>query len=271
MTDTNKDLSIKEQLAAKNNPDAGKATVDTADDSIPAKNNDAAADDAPQEVPVELLAWAETYDISLDEAKSIGAAGLSRMRDRVDSEIANAAGKSVTGTTDAAKTEKLSLKLDEVEWGPNGREAMNALVDKINFLEGKLADVQGGVETSIKIGREARINSLLDAAKDYETVIGTGHARGRARVVDQIAVMEAGYKATGKPIPPDSQLVKAALAAVYPDHQTKLTSAKAVAKARDTQGQFISRPSQRNGQPKEGREKVLEEIAQIRERALARG
>lgn len=238
--------------------------------------------DEPVELSPELLERAALHDIDEDEAKAFGdAKSLEKTLNIMDRQVI-AQSKirrepEQTTITQPAKVEKLKIDFDSIEFGEDGRKAMNVLLEAVNEgreqnarLQDELKAVKDGVETSTQSVRAARIEMILDGAKEYESIIGPTHPRNRGKVMDQIAVLQAGYKSTGKPLPSDNQLVKAALAATFPNHVTKVATAKTDAARAKLNGQAISRPAHRNGKAPDPHDQVMADIRKKREEVLAR-
>ncbi len=272
------DETIEATDATNSNPSTSNtekvdeyAVTDPSEVKIPDEKVDEAASE-PVVFSPEILERAELLGVTEDQAREFpDEKSLMRTLNILDRQEREARAQIVTTNktqSSAAKTEKLSLKLGEL-MDEDTKTAFTQLQDIINQQREELAANRELVESASKSSRESNIALVLDSEKDYESVVGPGHPRNRAKVLEYIDVLEAGYKARGKTPPSVPALVKQALSASFPNHQTKVTTTKAKAAVEKMNGQAISRPSQRNGQRSEPN--AMQELRAIRERAAARG
>lgn len=213
------------------------------DESEPSKAAEAATE---EEVDPDLLARAT--ELGFDDDALVG---LSSKALQQAIAIASKAGSSDVTTDAVDETEDLlSLDLDAEYQDPDIVKAMGVLVDEVN----RLRSVVGGLEGQATLAKSEQNAERFDksVAELGYAELGTGRtedlgprtkaAKNRALLKDEVLALRAGYEATGKTVPTESQLLERAARGLFGEQTPKDTPEEAV---RNRQGQFIARTGRR--------------------------
>ena len=243
--------------AATESPEAPTPQYDFPADDDHAGPDEAPAAEPPAETKPPALSredWAD-YGLSESEARGLDAKGeLANVLELLDRRFV-AAGREQPAEAPAPRAPvsgpiKLSLPdvYDEDLTGP-----FNQLVDHVNTLHERLEEVTGGA-------RRARMDAFFAAlGPDYEPVFGAGPLddlpgksvlrQRRLEVETTVDALRAGYEKLGQPIPAEKALLERAARMVAGDESQQIARKKAAQQTRDMRGQFVAKPTHREGRP----------------------
>ncbi len=220
--------------------EADKAALDRLDirdpDDIPhvdpEPENEAPLSEASQQAIIDAQAWG----FSPDEAKVLAEAGLvtriRTMRESLESK--------------AAPDTKATAPQPQAETtDPGGSGSPDAdLAKTVAAMQAELAALRGQV---------GRVPDAVDdhiVASGHEQLFGKGrwvepdsaHAENRRLVKESVDTLRAGYRAQGKAVPPDTELVRRAVQMQFGDELRNATPVR----VQQRQNSFIARATSRN-------------------------
>jgi hypothetical protein len=120
----------------------------------------------------------------------------------------------------------------------------------------------------------SNVDSWIDQlGEEYVPVFGKGNVRTiakgspehakRSELVQIMDILTDGLQRRGFPVPSEKELFTRAVRQVAGDRAESIARKKVEAQTRNTKGQFVARPSQREGKPLTGREKAEARVAQF--------
>jgi hypothetical protein len=225
-------LPTEERQAVENDSGGGDADSANAEGGKQDSGSDA------PELDDELLARAEEFGISRDDARRLGTAdSISRVIDAIERRSA----KSAKAETPASS--KFNLKIDPDLYDPEFVKALNEMNEHYH------AQVEAARSEMRDYLNQQRVEQHFGKLGDEwsELFSGPKGDRNKDKVKVEMQALEAGYKATGRKVPAESELFNRALRGVFGDHTQSLARKQVDNQIRNRQGQFVSRPSQRNG------------------------
>jgi hypothetical protein len=211
--------------------------------------------------------WAD-YGLTEEEARSLDEKGeLGRALDLIDRRFAKLGSESTPKDAapkaqDAPSYRTLETKLDPDIYDEGLIGQVNEIVDYVKSLHQKLEEVTGS-------SRRQRMDAFFAGlGEDYESVFGKGSLddlpsrsvlrERRLEVERTVEALRAGYERTGQPIPSENVLMERSARMVAGNEMQALARKRAAEQARDAQGQFVAKPTHREGRPHTGRERAVQ-------------
>lgn len=129
----------------------------------------------------------------------------------------------------------------------------------VGKLEGRIAALERG-------GFDDPVERFASTSDEFASVIGKGANEGvdskarlaRKRVLEEVEILRAGYKAMKRNVPPDETLVKQVVRSLFPDRLRAVEKRAEVARGRS--GKFLGRPGSRMAAGKETTQSALSVI-----------
>ena len=171
---------------------------------------------------------------------------------------------------DQAKPADIELGLDPEIYDDGLVEQFRGLIGYVNRLEQRLEKIVGSA-------RSQRMDSFFAGLGDeYADMFGkqpldalpssSPQRKLRTEVESTMDVLEKGYRNTGQPVPGEQILQERALRLVVGDRVQELARKKVEKAARDARGQFIAKPTHREGKPLSRSERAAQYAEQFYKR-----
>lgn len=147
--------------------------------------------------------------------------------------------------TAKSKPAKFDLRLNEALLDKEVIEQLSAMNEHYSGIMEQIASNHDKfMDEQRKEFRNQRIEALLANAPD-DLQAQLKKPRKRQQVVDQVDILEEGYKAKGRKVPMLQDLVDSALRSVFADQQASIARRNVERQIRNRQGQFTNRPTRR--------------------------
>ncbi len=250
--------SVNNTKSALDFDDPARELKPSADEQVPAKAQDpgegadTAADGEPVEFPPKLMARAKSLGLSIAEVKELGTPeSVTNVLDELEAraEATNAEPSTRRTPETPAKPERRKLKVDPAVVGEETAALLNQLdqehAAEIEALQKALADRDARIEAHFGAAKEQRIEAYFDALQDFQDVVGPEHSRNRRKVIDAMDMLQDGYEAKGRKLPPESELFRKAFALEFGDRQAAVARKKIGEQLDKRKAQTIARPDQR--------------------------
>ena len=184
------------------------------------------------------------------------------------------------GDAALAKTEESRQELAEIEnmnpddaFDPTSAKAIKALSAELNRMRSELAAVGSKAEN---VEYE---NSMSEISAKFPEVLGKGktneldpsseYVDNRARLLEEVEVLRAGYKASRKQTPTDTALFEKAFRSVFGTKIFEIERERFKKKVNKREKQFIARATNNRVSSKQGRDKAISGVAaMMRDRGL---
>lgn len=221
--------------------------------------------DAPK--PLSRSDWAD-YGLTEEEATDLDGKGeLGRALDLIDRRFAKLGAEPPKEGEQANPPMKqtagpLELKLDTDVYDDGLVAQVGGIVEHVNSLHQKLEGILGA---SRRQQMDAFFASL---GEEYQEVFGKGPLDAlpsrsvmrerRLEVERTVDILRAGYERVGQPVPGENVLQERAARMIAGNEMQAAARKRAAQQARDTQGQFVAKPTHREGKPHTGRERAVQ-------------
>lgn len=280
------EIKIGEETASSPEPkgpvaDASDPYFDPSDDELadaPAASEEAVEPETEKETPVvdakaaidaDLIEKAMKAGLTKEDAESLGSSeSLKRVM---------AAFEKTAETEKPTAFQKFEIpKLDPEVFEPaiidafdklneHYHDTFSAMQAQIEKMRDQMTGVAGELGKELQTAEQRRVSGYFEGlGKEWKDVFGGKEAQAnRAKVTDEMKVIEAGMKAMGKTVPNETELFKRAVNGVFAEQLSQITKQKLSSSARDKSGQFLSKPTHRNGSALNSTQRAVMAVAAL--------
>jgi hypothetical protein len=208
-------------------------------------------------------------EVSISPAVAQAAASLGFSQDEIaslgsDAAVAVAIARSHRAAPVEEKPFDIDLKLDEESIDPAMLVAIKALSKTVSAEIGSLKKENAELREGMKSSREsAAIQSLPNEMRSI-----AADPAIRSQVVQQVAILRAGYKASGVAVPDEGTMYKQAVRMIAGDKVEEIRQEKRARKIEQRKSQGTARPTNANS-PSGGDDAALNFIKQWKAREQA--
>ena len=159
------------------------------------------------------------------------------------------------------------------QFDPASAKAIKALSAELHRMRIELAAV-GSKAENVEYEQSmseisAKFPEVLGKGKTNELEPSSEHLENRARLLEEVEVLRAGYKASRKQVPVDSALFEKAFRSVFGTKIYEIERERFKKKVNKREKQFIARATNNRVSTKQGREKAVSNVAALmRDRGL---
>jgi uncharacterized protein with von Willebrand factor type A (vWA) domain len=232
--------------------------------------------DVPEGLQSDLVDLAKKQGLSEEEINRIG------NPDALDVIVSALQKRAVDAIAEDAEEQKSDAAVQEIEqsreqltaieemnpedhFDPVAAKAIKALKGELDRMRGELANI-GGVAIAAQSEQDLSV-----IAKQYPEILGDGptknlvphsdFVRNRTRLLDEVSVLRAGYRAANKAIPEDKDLFAKAFQSVFGSKINEIERQRFSKKVKAREKQFISRATNNRNLPKKGRDRAVANVA----------
>ncbi len=257
-------------------PPAEEKVTDDPDDDKPVEVV-AISDDLLTQAIKAGLSMAEARSFGTDELLTTALVAMARSAKNVKT-TAQSGEKAAEATAPVAD---FKLDLDPDLYEPEVIKAFEGMQkhvqDQMGAMQAQHKSVLDELHTQRQQDSERRVDGMFTAlGGDWQDVFGDGpttalrqtsaHAKNRAKVIEQMNMVEAGAKALGKPVPAD--LFHNTVDSVFSEHVTSIADAVTGDAVDARRAQALVPPTGREGKPMSKEEATVQHV---REEMVARG
>ena len=276
--------SENEEAENAGDSDSEEETPQTYDPDDPDRISEAEAGvpetspDVPEGLQTELVELAKNQGLSEEEINRIGDP------DALDVIVSALQKRAVDATAEDAEEQRSDAVVQEVEqsreqltaieemnpedhFDPVAAKAIKALKGELDRMRGELANI-GGVAIAAQSEQDLSV-----IAKQYPEILGEGptknlvphsdYVRNRTRLLDEVSVLRAGYRAANKAVPQDNDLFAKAFQSVFGSKINEIERQRFSKKVQAREKQFISRATNNRNLPKKGRDRAVANVAAL--------
>ncbi len=234
--------------------------------------------EVPEGLQTELVELAKKQGLSEEEINRIGDP------DALDVIVSALQKRAVDATAEDAQEQKSDAALQDVEesrqqlatieemnpedhFDPVAAKAIKSLKSELDRMRGELSNI-GGVAIAAQSEQD-----LAVIAKQYPEILGEGptknlvphsdHVRNRTRLLDEVSVLRAGYRAANKAVPEDKELFAKAFQSVFGTKINEIERQRFTKKVKSREKQFIARATNNRNIPKKGRDRAVANVAKM--------
>ena len=234
--------------------------------------------DVPEGLQSELVELAKKQGLNEEEINRIG------NPDALDVIVSALQKRAIDATAEDAQEQRSDAAVQNVEesrqqlssieemnpddhFDPVAARAIKALKGELDRIRGELTNI-GGVAIAAQSEQD-----LAVVAKQYPEILGEGptknltphsdHVRNRTRLLDEVSVLRAGYKAANKAVPEDKDLFAKAFQSVFGTKINDIERQRFTKKVKSREKQFIARATNNRNLPKKGRDRAVANVAQM--------
>ena len=232
--------------------------------------------DVPEGLQSELVELAKKQGLDEEEINRIGDPDaldviVSALQKRAVDAIAEDAEeqKSDAVVQDVEQSREQLTAIEEMNpedhFDPVAAKAIKALKGELDRMRGELANI-GGVAIAAQSEQDLSVIS-----KQYPEILGDGptknlvphsdFVRNRTRLLDEVSVLRAGYRAANKAGPEDNDLFAKAFQSVFGTKINEIERQRFSKKVQAREKQFISRATNNRNLPKKGRDRAVANVA----------
>lgn len=209
-------------------------------ESAPVAESEPAVDEA-------ILTRATQAGLTESDVKGLSPGSLAKVLDAFD------AAKPKAPAAQAAPPKKFQAPaLDPEVFDAEIIRFVTSMTDEYNAAMAQMHEQQAQLMASmgqeLKTAQQRRLDGYFGTlGKDWDTVFGKGNDANRRMIQEEMEVISAGLKATGRAMPDESELFKRAVNGLFSEQQQKIAQNKLNKSLRDSSGQFVAKPTHRNG------------------------
>ena len=232
--------------------------------------------DVPEGLQTELVELAKKQGLSEEQINRIGNPDaldviVSALQKRAVDAIAEDAEeqKSDAIVQDVEESREQLTAIEEMNpedhFDPVAAKAIKALKSELDRMRGELANI-GGVAIAAQSEQD-----LAVVAKQYPEILGDGptknlvphsdFVRNRTRLLDEVSVLRAGYRAANKAVPDDKDLFAKAFQSVFGAKINEIERQRFSKKVSAREKQFIEMATNNRNLPKKGRDRAVANVA----------
>ena len=217
--------------------------------------------DVPEGLQSELVELAKKQGLDEEEINRIGDP------DALDVIVSALQKRAVDAIAEDAEEQKSDAVVQDVEQSREQltAKAIKALKGELDRMRGELANI-GGVAIAAQSEQDLSVIS-----KQYPEILGDGptknlvphsdFVRNRTRLLDEVSVLRAGYRAANKAVPEDNDLFAKAFQSVFGTKINEIERQRFSKKVQAREKQFISRATNNRNLPKKGRDRAVANVA----------
>jgi len=178
------------------------------------------------------------------------------------------------------ETPKLDIDMESVpeEMRPVIEQLTKAYEERIEALEGQLGSYNEYVDTQAEKAVQQEFDGFVaDLGSGYESLFGSGSSSNltedssalanRAKVLDEMNVMAAGYEAANREVPDEQTLFTKAMNSVFGQDIRNLETSARESQIAKRRGAFVGRPSSRHGKQASPEAAAIASVRQYMEEA----
>lgn len=178
------------------------------------------------------------------------------------------------------ETPKLDIDMESVpeEMRPVIEQLTKAYEERIEALEGQLGSYNEYVDTQAEKAVQQEFDGFVaDLGSGYESLFGSGSSSNltedssalanRAKVLDEMNVMAAGYEAANREVPDEQTLFTKAVNSVFGQDIRNLETSARESQIAKRRGAFVGRPSSRHGKQASPEAAAIASVRQYMEEA----